>query len=72
MVERIRLDMPKEIKDPEEFIKLSEKASECRVKKLGEATKLKIRTPSDLYTIKLDATAADELLAKLTCEKREL
>jgi hypothetical protein len=64
--------MPKEVKDAEEFIKLSEKATECRVKKLGDVTKLKLRTTSDLYTIKLEAKAAEELLAKLTCTKKDL
>jgi hypothetical protein len=30
--------MPKEITSADEFLKLAEKASECRVKKLGEIT----------------------------------
>ena len=64
--------MPKEIKSTEEFQKLAEKASECKVKKLGEVTKLKLRTSSTLYTIKLEAKAADELLSKLTCAKTEV
>jgi hypothetical protein len=64
--------MPKEITNADEFLKLAEKASECRVKKSGESTKLKLRTPGELYTIKLEAKAADALLAKITCEKVEL
>jgi len=64
--------MPKEITDVDEFQKLSEKASECKVKRLGDVTKLKLRTSSTLYTIKLETKAADELLAKLTCAKNEL
>lgn len=64
--------MPKEITNVDEFLKLSERASECRVKKSGESTKLKLRTPKDLYTIKLEAKAADELLAKISCAKVEL
>jgi hypothetical protein len=64
--------LPKEIKSIEEFQKLAEKASECKVKKLGEVTKLKLRTSSTLYTIKLEAKAADDLLAKLTCAKTEV
>jgi len=64
--------MPKEITNANEFLKLSEKASECKVKKLGEVTKLKLRTHGYLFTIKLEAKAAEELLAKLTCPKTEL
>ncbi len=64
--------MPKEITSADEFQKLSEKASECKVKRLGDVTKLKLRTTSTLYTIKLETKAADELLAKLTCAKTEL
>ena len=64
--------MPKEITNADEFLKLSEKASECKIMKLGGVTKLKLRTPGNLFTIKLEAMAADELLAKLTCPKTEL
>ena len=64
--------MPKEITSADEFLKLAGKATECRVKKLGEQTKLKIRTTSSLYTIKLEAKAAEELLGKMTCPKNEV
>jgi hypothetical protein len=64
--------MPKEITNIEEFQKLSEKASECKIKKLGDITKLKLRTPRNLYTIKLETKVADELLTKLTCPKNEI
>jgi hypothetical protein len=64
--------MPKEITNVEEFQKLSDKASECKIKKLGDITKLKLRTASRLYTIKLEAKLADELLAKITCPKNEI
>ncbi len=55
--------MPKEVRDPEEFLKVASRASECRVK-LGvtrveteegrrkkRVLKVKARTPSYLYTI---------------------
>jgi len=55
--------MPKEVKDPEEFRKIAQRARECRVK-LGvrrirteegtrriQVLKVKARTPSYLYTI---------------------
>jgi hypothetical protein len=64
--------MPREILDSDEFLELSEKASECRIKKLGDNTKLKLRTPRMLYTIKLDKTEAEELLKKIQCTKIEL
>jgi len=60
-------NMPIEIKDKEKFIELSTKATECRVKKNTDNTKLKIRTSKYLYTIKLDPAEAEELLGKLSC-----
>ena len=63
--------MPKEITNVDEFIKLSEKASECKIKKIGDVTKLKLRTPGTLFTIKLETKAADEVLTKITCAKTE-
>lgn len=59
--------MPVEIKDKEKFIELSENATECRVKKNKDNTKLKLRTGKYLYTIKLDSTEADEVVGKLGC-----
>lgn len=64
--------MPKEIFDKEEFIKISKKASQCSVKKLGDQTKLKLRTGKYLYTIKLDASEANILLGQISCPKVEL
>lgn len=37
--------MPVEIKDVDEFVKISEKAEYCAVKRLKDIVKLKIRTP---------------------------
>jgi hypothetical protein len=65
-------EMPKEIFDPDEFLTLSEKASKCLVKRLDNETKLKLRTSRYLYTIKLDSSEADELLARIQCAKEEL
>lgn len=64
--------MPKEIFDPEEFLALAEKASECRVKRLGDVMKLKLRTRRQLYTIKLGSDEGEELLKKIGCPKNEL
>jgi ferritin-like protein len=60
--------MPAEMSDVEEFIRISERADECRVKRLEDVVKLKLRTPSKLYTIKLNADKAAEVLKQLKCE----
>ena len=59
--------MPVEIKDKEKFIELSSNATECRVKKNKDNTKLKLRTEKYLYTIKLEPSEADEVVGKLGC-----
>jgi hypothetical protein len=64
--------LPKEIFDPEEFIELAGKASECRVKRLDDLIKLKLRTTRQLYTIKLETEEGEELLKKINCPKKEL
>ncbi len=60
--------MPREIFDVEEFIKLSEKAAECRVKRLKNAVKLKLRTRRLLYTLKVDPEKAAEIIKRVKCE----
>lgn len=60
--------LPKEITDADEFIKMSEKALECRVKRSEETVKLKLRTPRQLYTLKVDPARATELLKQVKCE----
>ena len=64
--------MPKEITDIEEFIQLSNKAMECRVRRSGKLVKLKLRTGKGLYTIKLDANKAEQVLEGLNCEITEI
>jgi len=60
--------MPTEILDAEHFVRLSEKATECRVKRLQDVVKLKLRTPGHLYTIKVDPSKAADLLKQVKCE----
>jgi len=60
--------LPSEIRDIEEFVRISELAEECRVKRLQDVVKLKLRTPSKLYTIKLNADEAAAILKQLKCE----
>jgi len=60
--------MPSEISDADEFIRISERASECRVKRLKDVVKLKLRTSRQLYTIRVDAEKAADLLKQIKCE----
>jgi len=64
--------MPSEIFDVEKFVAISAKAKYCQVKRLKETVKLKLRTPSRLYTLKVEPLKADETIKKLKCEIQEL
>jgi hypothetical protein len=55
--------MPREILSEEEFVEILERAEECRVKRLPDEVKLKLRTPHYLYTFKTDPSTAERLLA---------
>ena len=72
MVSYVSVDMPTEIFDVERFVELSERATECRVKRLGEYVKLKLRTKRRLYTLKVEADKADEVLKRVKCKVVEL
>ena len=60
--------MPIEVADTEEFLKMSERATECRVKRLKDIVRLKLRTPRQLYTIKVEPGKAAEMLKQIRCE----
>jgi hypothetical protein len=60
--------MPSEITATEEFVRLSEQAMECRVKRLKDIVKLKLRTSKQLYTIRLEPDKAAEVLKQVKCE----
>ncbi len=60
--------MPEEVKDVEKFVEISTRASECRVKKLKDIVKLKLRTKRTLYTIKLSASSAENVLKRIKCK----
>jgi len=64
--------MPTELEDVEAFVKLSERAESCRIKRLGEVVKLKLRTSGRLYTLKVDKGKAEELIKNLKCETIEV
>lgn len=63
--------MPSEITDVEKFVAMSAKAKHCSVKRNKENVKLKLRTPSQLYTLKIEPLRADEIIKKLKCEIQE-
>jgi len=60
--------LPAEIFDTDEFIRISERAEYCAVKRLKKVAKLKLRTPKRLYTLKVDPTKVDEIIKKLKCK----
>lgn len=57
--------MPIEVKNKEEFLKIAERALECRVKRLKDTVKLKLRTKKYLYTLKVKPEEADEILKEI-------
>jgi hypothetical protein len=61
-------NMPTEVANTEDFLRISERATECRVKRLKDIVRLKLRTSSQLYTIKVDPDKAAELLKQIRCE----
>ncbi|NWF86345.1 50S ribosomal protein L38e [Candidatus Bathyarchaeota archaeon] len=64
--------MPSEITEPEKFIEISGRAEYCAVKRLRNVVKLKLRTPRQLYTLKVEPLKAEEIIKKLQCEIREI
>jgi len=63
--------MPSEITDVEKFVAMSAKAKYCSVVRLKNTVKLKLRTPSQLYTLKIEPLRSDEIIKKLQCEIQE-
>ena len=63
--------MPSEITDVDKFVAMSAKAKYYSVQRLKGTVKLKLRTPSQLYTLKIEPLRADEIIKKLQCEIRE-
>ena len=63
--------MPSEITDVDKFVAMSSKAKTCHVKRLKDTVKLKLRTPGNLYTLKIEPLRADEIIKKLQCEIQE-
>ncbi|MFX1340798.1 MAG: hypothetical protein ACFFDK_19465 [Promethearchaeota archaeon] len=64
--------MPKEIFDEEKFLKLAEFAVHCRVKRIKDTVKLKLRTKKTLFTLKTSPESAERLLRQINCQVIEL
>ena len=64
--------MPEEIFDVDKFVLIAERAKYCSIKRLEREIKLKLRTSSKLYTLKVNPTKAEEIIKKLSCEIREV
>jgi large subunit ribosomal protein L38e len=64
--------LPKQIYNEEDFLKYSEVAVHCRVKRIKDNVKLKLRTKKYLYTFKTDPATAERLLRSITCDVIEL
>lgn len=60
--------MPKQITDVQKFLEMTEDAQECRVKRDADHVKLKLRTPTYLYTIVLEPQKAEEVLQQVKCQ----
>jgi len=67
----VSVRVPVEVKDWKEFVKISARASECRVKytRKGNVAKIKARTRRVLYTIKVEKDKVEELLKELKCPR---
>lgn len=64
--------MPIEIFDVDKFVELSKKAERCTVKRGKDIVKLKLRTATLLYTLKVEPTKTDEIFKKLNCDIDEI
>ncbi len=63
--------MPRQINDPEVFLKHAESAEECRISRSGDRVKIKIRTPRYLLVHVASTTEADSILGRIKVEKIE-
>ena len=63
--------MPAEV-NLDTFLKLAADAESCRVKRLGDVIKLKIRTNRRLYTFEAKKDKAEEIIKKLKCKIVEM
>jgi ferritin-like protein len=60
--------LPTEIFDVEQFVELSARAEECRVRRKENVVKLKLRLPKKLYTLKASPEEAEKILPRISCK----
>jgi len=62
--------MPIQVKDENEFIEISKRAKECRIKKIEKngVAKIKARTRRYLYTLIIPLEKLEEFVKKLQCK----
>jgi large subunit ribosomal protein L38e len=68
----VSIKLPKEILSEEKFLELADFAIHCRVKRVKDVVKLKLRTRKYLYTYKTDPNSADRILSSISCDVIEL
>ena len=63
--------MPVEVSSLEDFVRVTERALECRVKKArrGGVVKVKARTRRYLYTYKTSEDKLEEVLSRVKCRR---
>lgn len=64
--------VPHEVRDVEEFVRISERAVECRVKRSKDKVKLKLRTSRRLYTLVTTEEEVGRILRRIKCPIVEL
>jgi len=64
--------MPKQIFSDKDFKSLIGKAIECRVSRIDDKVKLKLRTPKMLYVFVTSKEEADSLLKDIKVQVREI
>ena len=64
--------MPKQIYEENKFLELAELAIHCRVKRIKDIVKLKLRTKKYLYIFITDPITANRLLNTIKCDVIEL
>ena len=57
--------MPEEIKDLSKLDDIIARATECRVKRIGDQVKMKFKTKNKLYTIKVSLNEAGTIRARI-------
>ena len=58
--------MPEEVKDLNKLDDIIARATECRVKRIGDIVKMKFRTKTKLYTIKVSVNEAEAIRARIS------